>query len=42
MKNKPTQRTLTKKANELLKKAEVNDKLREKTISNTFWKHFKK
>lgn len=29
-------------ANKLVKQSEMNDKLREKTISNTFWKFFKK
>jgi len=29
-------------ANALVKKSEQNEKLREKTISNSFWKFFKK
>lgn len=39
-KNKPT--TERRVANQLVKQSEQNEKLREKTISNTFWKFFKK
>lgn len=42
MAKKSAQRILTKKANQMLKKAEENERLREKPIANTFWKYFKK
>jgi len=39
-KSKPTRERRV--ANQLVKQSEHNEKLREKTISNNFWKFFKK
>ncbi len=39
-KTKPTRERIV--ANKLVKQSEQNEKLREKTISNSFWKLFKK
>ncbi len=39
-KTKPTRERIV--ANQLVKQSELNEKLREKTISNSFWKFFKK
>lgn len=39
-KTKPTRERSV--ANQLVKQHELNEKLREKTISNSFWKLFKK
>ena len=39
-KTKPTRERIV--ANQLVKQSEQNEKLREKTISNSFWKLFKK
>lgn len=38
--NKPTRQQIV--ANKLVKQSEQNDKLKEKTITNSFWKLFKK
>jgi len=42
MKNKTKHTVERRVANQLVKQSEQNEKLREKTISNTFWKFFKK
>ena len=42
MKNKTKPTTERRVANQLVKQSEQNEKLREKTISNTFWKFFRK
>ena len=39
-KSKPSRERIV--ANQLVKQSEQNEKLREKTISNSFWKLFKK
>jgi hypothetical protein len=39
-KTKPTRERIV--ANQLVKQSEQNEKLREKTISNSFWKLFNK
>ena len=39
-KTKPSRERIV--ANKLVKQSEQNEKLREKTISNSFWKLFKK
>ena len=42
MKNKSKPTRERRVANQLVKQSEQNEKLREKTISNNFWKFFKK
>ena len=39
-KTKPSRERIV--ANKLVKQSEMNEKLREKTISNSFWKLFRK
>ena len=39
-KTKPTRERIV--ANKLVKQSEMNEKLRDKTIGNSFWKLFKK
>lgn len=39
-KSNPTREKIV--ANQLVKQSELNEKLREKTTSNSFWKLFKK
>jgi len=42
MKNKTKPSRQQSVANKLVKQSEQNEKLREKTITNSFWKLFKK
>lgn len=42
MKNKSKPSRQQSVSNRLVKQSEQNEKLREKTISNSFWKFFKK
>ena len=42
MKNKTKPSRERRVANQLVKQSEQNEKLREKTISNNFWKFFRK